>query len=167
MRAPFRIALALAVALVPVLPTRAAAPVIASGGYARIKDVASLKGVRDNQIVGYGLVTGLQGTGDTLRNAQFTEQSLQSMLDRMGINVRDARLRTRNVAAVMVTADLPPYVGAGSRIDVTVTSLGDATSLRGGTLLMTPCRAATATSMRRRKARSRSQASRLKGKPSS
>ncbi|MCF4129730.1 flagellar basal body P-ring protein FlgI [Methylobacterium sp. SyP6R] len=138
MRAPFRIALALAVALVPVLPTRAAAPVIASGGYARIKDVASLKGVRDNQIVGYGLVTGLQGTGDTLRNAQFTEQSLQSMLDRMGINVRDARLRTRNVAAVMVTADLPPYVGAGSRIDVTVTSLGDATSLRGGTLLMTP-----------------------------
>ncbi len=94
--------------------------------------------MRDNQIVGYGLVTGLQGTGDTLRNAQFTEQSLQSMLDRMGINVRDARLRTRNVAAVMVTADLPPYVGAGSRIDVTVTSLGDATSLRGGTLLMTP-----------------------------
>ncbi len=141
MRAPFRLArlvAALAVALVPALPTRAAAPVIASGGYARIKDVASLKGVRDNQIVGYGLVTGLQGTGDTLRNAQFTEQSLQSMLDRMGINVRDARLRTRNVAAVMVTADLPPYVGAGSRIDVTVTSLGDATSLRGGTLLMTP-----------------------------
>ncbi|GJD64223.1 Flagellar P-ring protein [Methylobacterium frigidaeris] len=122
----------------PVVPARAAAPVIATGGFTRIKDVASLKGVRDNQIVGYGLVTGLQGTGDTLRNAQFTEQSLQSMLDRMGINVRDARLRTRNVAAVMVTADLPPYVGAGSRIDVTVTSLGDATSLRGGTLLMTP-----------------------------
>ncbi|MBK3396287.1 MULTISPECIES: flagellar basal body P-ring protein FlgI [Methylobacterium] len=122
----------------PAVPAFAVAPVIAGGGYARIKDVASLKGVRDNQIVGYGLVTGLQGTGDTLRNAQFTEQSLQSMLDRMGINVRDARLRTRNVAAVMVTADLPPYVGAGSRIDVTVTSLGDATSLRGGTLLMTP-----------------------------
>ncbi|WP_425339773.1 flagellar basal body P-ring protein FlgI [Methylobacterium platani] len=122
----------------PAVPAFAVAPVIATGGYARIKDVASLKGVRDNQIVGYGLVTGLQGTGDTLRNAQFTEQSLQSMLDRMGINVRDARLRTRNVAAVMVTADLPPYVGAGSRIDVTVTSLGDATSLRGGTLLMTP-----------------------------
>ncbi len=91
MRAPLRVALALAVALVPAVPTRAAAPVIATGGYARIKDVASLKGVRDNQIVGYGLVTGLQGTGDTLRNAQFTEQSLQSMLDRMGINVRDAR----------------------------------------------------------------------------
>ena len=104
----------------------------------RIKDIATLKGVRDNQLVGYGLVTGLQGTGDTLRNTQFTEQSLQSMLDRMGINVRDARLRTRNVAAVMVTADLPPYTGTGSRIDVTVTSLGDATSLKGGTLLMTP-----------------------------
>jgi flagellar P-ring protein FlgI len=73
-----------------------------------------------------------------LRNAQFTEQSLQSLLDRLGINVRDARLRTRNIAAVMVTADLPPYTGTGSRIDVTVTSMGDATSLKGGTLLMTP-----------------------------
>ena len=104
----------------------------------RIKDIATLKGVRDNQLFGYGLVTGLQGTGDTLRNAQFTEQSLQSLLDRLGINVRDARLRTRNIAAVMVTADLPPYTGTGSRIDVTVTSMGDATSLRGGTLLMTP-----------------------------
>ena len=114
----------------------AALPAQAMG--TRIKDIANLKGVRDNQLVGYGLVTGLQGTGDTLRNAQFTEQSLQSMLDRMGINVRDARLRTRNVAAVMVTADLPPYTGTGSRIDVTVTSLGDATSLKGGTLLMTP-----------------------------
>ncbi|GEP03184.1 flagellar basal body P-ring protein FlgI [Methylobacterium oxalidis] len=103
----------------------------------RIKDIATLKGVRDNQLFGYGLVTGLQGTGDTLRNAQFTEQSLQSLLDRLGINVRDARLRTRNIAAVMVTADLPPYTGQGSRIDVTVTSLGDATSLKGGTLLMT------------------------------
>jgi len=110
-------------------------PVFAAG--TRIKDIATLKGVRDNQLFGYGLVTGLQGTGDTLRNAQFTEQSLQSLLDRLGINVRDARLRTRNIAAVMVTADLPPYTGTGSRIDVTVTSMGDATSLRGGTLLMT------------------------------
>jgi flagellar P-ring protein precursor FlgI len=104
----------------------------------RIKDIASLQGVRDNQIVGYGLVTGLQSTGDTLRNAQFTEQSLQSMLDRLGVNVRDQRLRTRNIAAVMVTATLPAYVGPGSRIDVTVSSLGDATSRRGGTLLLTP-----------------------------
>ena len=98
----------------------------------RIKDVASVQGVRDNQLIGYGLVMGLQGTGDTLRNSQFTEQSLQSMLDRMGVNVRDINLRTRNVAAVIVTADLPPFVGAGSRIDMTVTSMGDATSLKGG-----------------------------------
>ncbi len=103
----------------------------------RIKDVAGVQGVRDNQLIGYGLVMGLQGTGDTLRNSQFTEQSLQSMLDRMGVNVRDINLRTRNVAAVIVTADLPPFVGAGSRIDVTVTSMGDATSLKGGTLMLT------------------------------
>lgn len=104
----------------------------------RIKDIAYVQGVRDNQLIGYGLVMGLQGTGDTLRNSQFTEQSLQSMLDRMGVNVRDIPLRTRNVAAVTVTADLPPFIGAGSRIDVTVTSLGDATSLKGGTLILTP-----------------------------
>jgi len=103
----------------------------------RIKDVASVQGVRDNQLIGYGLVMGLQGTGDTLRNSQFTEQSLQSMLDRMGVNVRDINLRTRNVAAVIVTADLPAFVGSGSRIDVTVTSMGDATSLKGGTLMLT------------------------------
>ncbi|MFE1600205.1 flagellar basal body P-ring protein FlgI [Methylobacterium sp. ID0610] len=125
----------LAALLAAALP---AAPPALAAGSTRIKDIATLQGVRDNQLVGYGLVTGLQGTGDTLRNAQFTEQSLQSMLDRMGVNVRDSRLRTRNVAAVMVTADLPPYSTVGSRIDVTVTSLGDATSLKGGTLLMTP-----------------------------
>ncbi len=73
----------------------------------RIKDIASVQGVRENQLIGYGLVTGLQGTGDTLRNSQFTEQSLQAMLDRMGVNVREVNLRTRNVAAVMITADLP------------------------------------------------------------
>lgn len=103
----------------------------------RIKDIAAVQGVRDNQLVGYGLVMGLQGTGDTMRNSQFTEQSLQSMLDRMGVNVRDIPLRTRNVAAVTVTADLPAFIGTGSRIDVTVTSLGDATSLKGGTLMLT------------------------------
>jgi flagellar P-ring protein precursor FlgI len=103
----------------------------------RIKDVATLQGVRDNQLVGYGLVVGLQGTGDTLRNAAFTEQSLQSMLDRMGINVRGVLLRTRNVAAVLVTADLPPFIQPGARVDVTVSSLGDATSLLGGTLVLT------------------------------
>jgi len=116
-----------------------AVALFAHGAHAttRIKDIAAVQGVRDNQLVGYGLVMGLQGTGDTLRNSQFTEQSLQSMLDRMGVNVRDIPLRTRNVAAVTVTADLPPYVGPGSRIDVTVTSLGDATSLKGGTLMLT------------------------------
>jgi flagellar P-ring protein precursor FlgI len=108
-----------------------------AGAATRIKDVAGVQGVRDNQLIGYGLVMGLQGTGDTLRNSQFTEQSLQSMLDRMGVNVRDVNLRTRNVAAVIVTADLPPFVGAGSRIDVTVTSMGDATSLKGGMLMLT------------------------------
>ena len=132
-----RLLLALAALVLAALPAGLAASLPAGAG-TRIKDIATLKGVRDNQLFGYGLVTGLQGTGDTLRNAQFTEQSLQSLLDRLGINVRDARLRTRNIAAVMVTADLPPYTGTGSRIDVTVTSMGDATSLRGGTLLMTP-----------------------------
>jgi flagellar P-ring protein precursor FlgI len=103
----------------------------------RIKDISVLQGVRENQLVGYGLVVGLQNTGDTLRNAQFTEQALQSMLDRMGVNVRGNALRTRNIAAVMVTADLPAFVTPGSRIDVTVSSLGDATSLYGGTLVLT------------------------------
>ncbi|GJE00495.1 MULTISPECIES: flagellar basal body P-ring protein FlgI [Methylobacterium] len=136
MRRPPAVLRALSVTLVLALVLGLVLAAPASAG-TRIKDIAALQGVRDNQLVGYGLVTGLQGTGDTLRNAQFTEQSLQSMLDRMGVNVRDARLRTRNVAAVMVTADLPPYATVGSRIDVTVTSLGDATSLKGGTLLMT------------------------------
>ncbi|MTI45925.1 flagellar P-ring protein precursor FlgI [Roseibium hamelinense] len=104
----------------------------------RIKDIASLQGVRDNQLVGYGLVIGLKGSGDSLRNSPFTEQSLQSMLDSLGVNVRGARLRTRNVAAVVVTAELPPYISKGSKIDVSVASLGDATSLAGGTLVATP-----------------------------
>jgi flagellar P-ring protein precursor FlgI len=104
----------------------------------RIKDIVSVQGVRANQLVGYGLVIGLNGTGDSLRNAPFTEQSLQSMLDRMGINVRNAKPRTRNVAAVIVTSELPAFVGKGARIDVTASSLGDATSLQGGSLIMTP-----------------------------
>ncbi|HWB44669.1 MAG TPA: flagellar basal body P-ring protein FlgI [Hyphomicrobiaceae bacterium] len=104
----------------------------------RIKDVVSVQGVRANQLFGYGLVIGLNGTGDTLRNSPFTAQSLQSMLDRMGINVRNANARTRNVAAVIVTAELPAFIGKGSRVDVTVSSLGDATSLQGGSLILTP-----------------------------
>ena len=120
----------------------------------RIKDIADIRGMRENQIVGYGLVIGLNGTGDTLRNSPFTEQSLQSMLDNMGINVRSdntnptarpTTLRTRNVAAVLVTADLPPDIAAGERMDVTVSSLGDSSSLLGGTLVMTPLRAADGT----------------------
>ena len=119
----------------------------------RIKDIADIRGMRENQIVGYGLVIGLNGTGDTLRNSPFTEQSLQSMLDNMGINVRNdtnpaarpTTLRTRNVAAVLVTADLAPHIAPGERMDVTVSSLGDATSLLGGTLVMTPLRAADGT----------------------
>lgn len=116
--------------------------VTAADAAVRIKDIANLKGVRDNQIIGYGLVIGLKGTGDTLRNAPFTEQSLQSMLDNMGINVRGTALRTRNVAAVVVTADLPPFASRGSRIDVAISSMGDASSLTGGTLIMTPLRGA-------------------------
>ncbi|MET0258504.1 MAG: flagellar basal body P-ring protein FlgI [Methylobacterium sp.] len=113
-------------------------PRVRPSGGVRIKDVTTVKGVRDNQLVGYGLVIGLQGTGDSLRNSPFTEQSLQSMLDRMGVNVRSANPRTRNVAAVVVTADLPAFAGIGSRIDISVSSLGDASSLMGGTLVMTP-----------------------------
>ncbi len=104
----------------------------------RIKDIVTLEGMRDNQLVGYGLVVGLLGTGDTMRNAPFTEQAVQSMLDKMGVNVRGTALRAKNVAAVIVTANLPPMVGRGSPLDVTVSALGDATSLMGGTLVMTP-----------------------------
>ena len=109
-----------------------------AGAYTRIKDITTVVGVRDNQLIGYGLVIGLQGTGDSMRNAPFTEQSLQAMFDRMGVNVTQQNLRVRNVAAVMVTSNLPPFVSLGSKIDVNVSSIGDATSLNGGTLLMTP-----------------------------
>jgi flagellar P-ring protein precursor FlgI len=109
-----------------------------AGSFTRIKDIVSVGGVRANQLVGYGLVIGLNGTGDSLRNAPFTDQSLQSMLDRMGVNIRKAQAKTRNIAAVIVTAELPAFIGRGSRIDVTVSSLGDATSLVGGSLVMTP-----------------------------
>jgi flagellar P-ring protein precursor FlgI len=108
----------------------------------RIKDIADVEGVRDNQLVGYGLVVGLDGTGDTLRNAAFTRQALNSMLERFNINVREADLRTGNVAAVIVTAELPPFSMQGTRLDVTVSALGDADSLQGGVLIATPLMAA-------------------------
>jgi len=104
----------------------------------RIKDLANIEGVRQNQLIGYGLVVGLNGTGDTLNNIPFTKQSLQAMLERLGVNVRGAQLRTGNVAAVMVTANLPPFATQGTRMDVTVSALGDSKSLQGGTLLVTP-----------------------------
>ncbi|HVZ99073.1 MAG TPA: flagellar basal body P-ring protein FlgI [Caulobacterales bacterium] len=104
----------------------------------RIKDVADFEGVRENQLVGYGLVVGLAGTGDSLRNSPFTRQSLAAMLERLGVNASNGNLNTRNVAAVMVTANLPPFAAQGSRIDVTVSAMGDARSLAGGQLLVTP-----------------------------
>src|SRR5580700_4990543 len=104
----------------------------------RIKDLASIEGVRQNQLIGYGLVVGLNGTGDTLNNIPFTKQSLQAMLERLGVNIRGATIRTGNVAAVMVTSNLPPFGTQGTRIDVTVSALGDAKSLQGGVLLVTP-----------------------------
>ncbi len=106
----------------------------------RIKDIADLEGVRANQLVGYGLVVGLNGTGDRLDNSVFTRQSLIGMLERLGVNTRDqeAKLETKDIAAVMVTADLPAFVRNGNRIDIGVSAIGDATDLTGGTLLVTP-----------------------------
>ena len=104
----------------------------------RIKDIVDFEGVRDNLLVGYGLVVGLNGTGDTLTNSGFTKQSLIGMLERLGVNTRDDTLKTSNVAAVMVTATLQSFARHGTRIDVSASALGDATSLLGGTLLVTP-----------------------------
>jgi flagellar P-ring protein precursor FlgI len=104
---------------------------------ARIKDISVLRGGRDSQLVGYGLVVGLQGSGDTFRNAPFTQQAVQGMLQNLGLDVHGVELRNRNVAAVIVTTDLSAGVQTGSRVDVTVSALGDAPSLMGGTLLLT------------------------------
>ncbi|AWK86799.1 flagellar basal body P-ring protein FlgI [Azospirillum thermophilum] len=129
--------LGLAMALSAVLAAFAMpAPAVAAS--ARIKDVVDVEGVRDNMLIGYGLVVGLNGTGDSLNNAPFTEQSLTGMLERMGVNTRGTNLRTKNVAAVMVTATLPAYAAQGTRIDATVSAMGDSKSLLGGTLLVTP-----------------------------
>ncbi|MGB3940684.1 MAG: flagellar basal body P-ring protein FlgI [Candidatus Manganitrophaceae bacterium] len=106
----------------------------------RIKDVVTVEGVRENSLIGYGLVIGLSGTGDKT-GTTFTVQTLSSMLKKMGITVDPSAIKVKNVAAVMVTAKLPPFFKAGSRIDVVVSSLGDAASLQGGTLLLTPLKA--------------------------
>lgn len=105
--------------------------------FSRVKDLVEVEGIRDNMLVGYGLVVGLNGSGDSLKNAPFTQQSLQTMLERMGVNTRGQTMQTKNVAAVMVTANLPAFAAQGTRIDISVSALGDAKSLQGGTLLVT------------------------------
>jgi flagellar P-ring protein precursor FlgI len=131
LRTGWRLALAAALVLPGMIAPAAAT--------SRIKDIADFEGVRENQLVGYGIVVGLNGTGDDLKKkAVFTRESLIGMLERLGVNARDEDLETKNVAAVMVTASLPPFSRQGSEIDVTVSALGDANSLQGGTLLVTP-----------------------------
>src|SRR5262252_7684885 len=115
-----------------------AAACLPAGAASRIKDLANIEGVRANQLIGYGLVVGLNRTGDFLNNIPFTKQSLQAMLERLGVNIRGQTINTGNVAAVMVTANLPAFGTQGTPIDVTVSALGDAKSLQGGTLLVTP-----------------------------
>lgn len=133
----FRITLLFAVGMLVApgnIPSAAAA--------SRIKDLVSIEGVRENQLVGYGLVVGLNGTGDSLRNSPFTEQSIIAMLERLGVNTRGTNMKAENVAAVMVTASLPPFARPGSRVDISVSSIGDAENLRGGTLIVTPLKGA-------------------------
>lgn len=108
----------------------------------RIKDITSIEGVRDNQLIGYGLVVGLNGTGDNLGSAVFTRESLVGMLERLGVNANRNEINTKNTAAVIVTATLPPFARHGSRIDITVSTLGDSSSLEGGTLIVTPLQGA-------------------------
>lgn len=127
-------AFALIAALTILLPSL---PALA-GASARIKDIVDFEGIRENQLIGYGLVVGLNGTGDGLGNSPFTQQSLTAMLERMGVNTKGEDMNTANVAAVMVTANLPAFATQGSRLDVSVSALGDSNSLQGGQLLVTP-----------------------------
>ena len=113
-------------------------PAMAGAEAIRIKDLVEVDGVRGNDLVGYGLVVGLNGTGDGIRNAPYTEEIMSNLLERLGVNVTGEEYRPKNVAAVFVTATLPPFARAGSRVDVTVSAIGDAKSLLGGTLVMTP-----------------------------
>lgn len=112
------------------------------GASVRLKDMVAFDGVRGNDLVGYGLVVGLNGSGDSLRNAPYTEDMMVTLLERLGVNVSSDQFRPKNVAAVMVTAVLPPFARSGGQIDVTVSAIGDAESLMGGTLIMTPLSAA-------------------------
>ncbi|MDZ7638771.1 MAG: flagellar basal body P-ring protein FlgI [Bryobacterales bacterium] len=122
--------------VIPILVLVAAAP---GGAATRIKELAQIEGIRDNQLIGYGLVVGLAGTGDGVQT-QFTVQTLRNMLDRMGISLPPAMLRVTNTAAVMITATLPPFAQPGGKVDVTVSAMGDASNLAGGVLLLTPLR---------------------------
>ena len=108
----------------------------------RIRDIVDIEGVRENDLVGYGIVVGLNGTGDTMKNSPFTEDSISYMLERLGVNVQGEEIKPKNVAAVLVTATLPSFARSGSGIDVTVASIGDAKSLEGGTLILTPLKGA-------------------------
>ena len=117
--------------LLAALPTVAAAQM-------RIKDLVEVEGVRSNQLLGYGLVVGLNGTGDRLQNSPFTQQSLEGMLERLGVNITGLNVKTRNIAAVMVMAELPPFPRQGTRVDVSISTMGDAKSLAGGNLIATP-----------------------------
>ena len=113
-----------------------------AASFSRIKDLADIEGVRDNMLIGYGLVVGLNNSGDSLKNAPFTQQALQTMLERLGINTRGSQVNTKNVAAVMVTANLTAFAVQGAHLDVTISAMGDAKSLQGGALLATPLLAA-------------------------
>ncbi len=125
------------IALIGMLSLAACLLPQAAQAQSRIKDLAKFEGVRDNQLIGYGLVIGLNKTGDTVRNSPFTGQALTAMLERLGTNIRGSNLNPANVAAVMVMANLPPFATNGSRIDVTVSAMGDATDLNGGSLAVT------------------------------
>jgi flagellar P-ring protein FlgI len=118
------------------------APWAADAASVRIKDIVNVQGVRGNDLVGYGLVVGLNGTGDSLRSIPFTEDSLINLLERLGVNIEGEDVKAKNVAAVIVTATLPPFARSGSEIDTTISAIGDAESLLGGTLVLTPLLAA-------------------------
>ncbi|SDD48008.1 flagellar P-ring protein precursor FlgI [Paracoccus isoporae] len=115
---------------------------VAAAAPVRLKDIVAFDGVRGNDLVGYGLVVGLNGSGDSLRNAPYTEDMMVTLLERLGVNVSSDQFRPKNVAAVMVTAVLPPFARSGAQLDVTVSAIGDARSLMGGTLILTPLSAA-------------------------
>ena len=131
-RKTFGFLMALAFALAP----------LQAHAFSRIKDLVDVEGVRANMLMGYGLVVGLNGTGDSLKNAPFTQQALQTMLERLGVNTRGVSVNTKDVAAVMVTANLRPFAAQGAHLDVTVSAVGDSKSLQGGSLLATPLLAA-------------------------